>query len=140
MDELDIDIALQRFDEAVARVESLTNLAKGLRNNTVARDFIAFKAEERATRLAGLITHELVECHNSLTKTKRSVHLLARLGFEDRAREAYLEARGGLIHKRSRYVVISSIYVHPNGSSDNVYSKGIYTNISGRCPSCTSAL
>jgi hypothetical protein len=30
------------------------------------------------------------------------VNWLARLGFEDRAREAYLEARGNTIHKRSR--------------------------------------
>jgi hypothetical protein len=102
VDELDIDIALQRFDAAVLRVEKLNTLAKSLKSNVVAQDFISFKADERATKLAGLITRELVDTHNELKKTKRNVNWLARLGFEDRAREAYLEARGNTIHKRSR--------------------------------------
>jgi hypothetical protein len=102
VDELDIDIALQRFDTAVLRVEKLNSLAKGLNRNVVAQDFIGFKADERATKLAGLITRELVDTHNEIKKTKRNVNWLARLGFEDRAREAYLEARGNIIHKRSR--------------------------------------
>jgi hypothetical protein len=104
VDELDIDIALQRFDAAVLRVEKLNSLAKGLKSNVVAQDFITFKADERATKLAGLITLELVDTHNEVKKTKRNVNWLARLGFEDRAREAYLEARGNIIHKRSRLV------------------------------------
>lgn len=102
VDELDIDIALQRFDTAVLRVEKLNALAKGLKSNIVAQDFITFKADERAAKLATLITHELVDSHNNLKRTKRSVNWLARLGFEDRAREAYLEARSNIIHKRSR--------------------------------------
>lgn len=102
VDELDIDIALQSFDTAVARVEKLKGLAKSLKSNAVAQDFISFKADERATKLAGLITHELIETHNELKKTKRNVSWLARLGFEDRAREAYLEARTEIIRKRSR--------------------------------------
>jgi len=102
VDELDIDIALQRFDAAVIRVEKLNSLAKGLKSNIVAQDFISFKAGERATKLAGLITRELVDKHNELKKTKRNVSWLARLGYEDRAREAYLEARGNIIQKRSR--------------------------------------
>jgi hypothetical protein len=102
VDELDIDIALQRFDDAVGRVEKLNSLAKGLKSNQTAQNFISFKAEERATKLAGLITRELIDSHNELKKTKRNVSWLARLGFEDRAREAYLEARGQIIQKRSR--------------------------------------
>jgi exocyst complex component 8 len=106
VDELDIDIALQRFDAAVLRVEKLNSLAKGLKSNAVAQDFISFKADERATKLAGLITRELVDTHNEIKKTRRNVNWLARLGFEDRAREAYLEARGNIIHKRSRLVTL----------------------------------
>ena len=102
VDELDIDIALQRFDDAVSRVEKLKALAKGLKSNAIAQDFINFKADERATKLAGLVTHELVDTHNELKKTKRNVNWLARLGFEDRAREAYLEARSQIIQKRTR--------------------------------------
>lgn len=102
VDELDIDIALQRFDTAVQRVEKLNSLAKSLKSNVVAQDFISFKADERATKLAGLITRELVDTHNEPKKTRRNVLWLARLGFEDRAREAYLEARSNIIQKRSR--------------------------------------
>ncbi|TAQ87561.1 hypothetical protein B7494_g4137 [Chlorociboria aeruginascens] len=105
VDELDIDIALQRFDTAVQRVEQLNSLAKSLKSNAVAQDFINFKADERAAKLAGLITRELVVSHNEPKKTKRNVSWLARLGFEDRAREAYLEARGNIIHRRSRQCI-----------------------------------
>ncbi|RYP22314.1 hypothetical protein DL767_009071 [Monosporascus sp. MG133] len=105
MDELDIDIALQRFDLAVDRVESLESLARGLKNNVIAQDFINFKVEERSTKLAGLIVRELIDTHSEQSKTKRNVGWLTRLGFEDRAREAYLEARGDLIQKRSRQCI-----------------------------------
>jgi hypothetical protein len=102
VDELDINIALQSFDDAVNLVEKLKGLAKSLKGNVVAQDFITFRVDERATKLAGLITHELIDNHNELKKTKRNVVWLARLGFEDRAREAYLEARTEIIRKRSR--------------------------------------
>ena len=92
------------FDLAVDRVENLKNLARGLKKNAIAQDFINFKVEERSAKLAGLIVRELVETHGEQTKMRRNVSWLSRLGYEDRAREAYLEARGDLIHKRSRYV------------------------------------
>lgn len=114
VDELDIDIALQRFDTAVQRVEKLNSLAKGLKSNAVAQDFISFKADARATKLAELITRELVDTHNEPKKTRRNVSWLARLGFEDRAREAYLEARGNIIHKRSRYAMFISSFSFAN--------------------------
>lgn len=102
MDELDIDVALQRFEPAVARVETLKELARGLKSNAVAQDFVDFKVEERCARLAGMLLRELELTHNEQSKTKRCVGWLARLGFEDRAREAYLTARSGTIHKRTR--------------------------------------
>jgi hypothetical protein len=102
VDQLDIDIALQHFEAAVSRVEKLNGLAKGLRSNIVAQDYINAKVKERATRLAGLIIHELVDAHNELKKTKLNVDWLNRLGFEDRAREAYLGARSEVIQKRIR--------------------------------------
>ncbi|EOO01473.1 putative exocyst complex component exo84 protein [Phaeoacremonium minimum UCRPA7] len=105
MDELDIDIALQRLEPAVVRVEKMKALARGLKNNAVAQDFIEFKVEERCSRLATVITRELVDTHNEQRKTKRNVVWLTRLGFEDRAREAYLEARSNIIQKRSRQCI-----------------------------------
>lgn len=139
VDELDIHIALQRFDAAVQRVEKLNALAKSLKSNTVAQDFISFKADERATKLAGLITRELVDTHNELKKTKRNVNWLARLGFEDRAREAYLEARSNIIQKRSRYATSNIImFLSPANFAGNVSLKVIFSSISGNCHSCTS--
>lgn len=102
MDELDIDVALQRFEPAVARVEKLKAIARGLKNNVVAQDFVNFKVEERCGKLATLIIRELQTAHNEQGKTKRNVSWLSRLGFEDRAREAYLTARSDTIHKRYR--------------------------------------
>ncbi|TQS33497.1 hypothetical protein Golomagni_06157, partial [Golovinomyces magnicellulatus] len=101
MDELDIDIALQSFEPAVARVEKLKGLARGLKSNAVAQDFINFKVDERCGRLADIIIRELENTHNEQTKTKRNVSWLTRLGFDDRAREAYLVARSDTIHKRT---------------------------------------
>ncbi|POR38804.1 Exocyst complex component EXO84 [Tolypocladium paradoxum] len=105
MDELDIDVALQRVEPSVARVEKLKGLARGLKSNVVAQDFINFKVEERSTRLAGIIVRELESTHSQQMKTKRNVSWLARLGFEDRAREAYLTARSGIIRKRARQCI-----------------------------------
>ncbi|KAF4126805.1 exocyst complex component 8, partial [Geosmithia morbida] len=105
MDGLDIDIALQSFEPAVARVEKLKGLARGLKNNVVAQDFINFKVEERCGRLAGVIIRELSTTHNEQNKTKRNVSWLTRLGYEDRAREAYLAARSDTIHKRTRQCI-----------------------------------
>jgi hypothetical protein len=102
VDELDIDIALQQFEKAVQKVEKLNSVARSLKSNVVAQDFISFKADERASKLAGLITRNLIDTHNEIKKTKLNINWLVRLGFEDRAREAYLEARANIIHKRSR--------------------------------------
>ena len=102
MDELDINIALQQIEPAVALIEKLKGLAYGLKNNVIAQDFISFKVDERRAKLAVLVTRELVSTHNQQKKTKQNVSWLARLGLEDRAREAYLEARSETIQKRSR--------------------------------------
>lgn len=102
MDELDINIALQQIEPAVARIEKLKSLAHGLKSNAMAQDFISFKVDERRAKLAALVVRELVNTHNQQRKTKQNVSWLTRLGFEDRAREAYLEARSDIIQKRSR--------------------------------------
>lgn len=102
MDELDIDIALQRFEPAVATIEKLKGLARGLKGNIVAQDFINFKVDERASRLGDVLIRELEITHNEKTKSNQHVTWLSRLGFQDRAREAYLAARSDIIHKRAR--------------------------------------
>jgi hypothetical protein len=117
MDELDIDIALQRIEPAVARIEKLKGLAFGLKNNVIAQDFISFKVDERCSRLAELVTRELVDTHNEQAKTKRNISWLVRLGFEDCAREAYLEARTNVIQKRTRYVALHLQALDPKTNS-----------------------
>ncbi|KAM7200063.1 exocyst complex component EXO84 [Naviculisporaceae sp. PSN 640] len=105
MDELDINIALQQIEPAVARIEKLKSLAHSLKNNAMAQDFISFKVEERCARLAALIVRELVSSHDQQRKTRLNVSWLTRLGFEDRAREAYLDARSEIIQKRTRQCI-----------------------------------
>ncbi|KAM0342842.1 hypothetical protein ACHAPU_009206 [Fusarium lateritium] len=105
MDDLDIDIAMQRFEDAVVRVEKLKAIARGLKNHAIAQDFINFKVNERCAKLAGMIVRELELTHDNNTKTRRNVSWLTRLGFEDTARESYLAARSGVIHKRARQCI-----------------------------------
>jgi hypothetical protein len=102
VDELDIDIALQRFEAAVFSIERLRKLAKGLKGNSIAQDVINVKVDGRATRLAGILSRALVDTHSFPTATKTNVSWLTRLGFEDQARETYLRARSDIIAKRIR--------------------------------------
>jgi exocyst complex component 8 len=102
IDELDIDIALQRFEEAVSKVERLRKLAKGIKSNQVAQDIINVKIDERAATLAGSLIGTLTDTNSWKDASRQNVDWLVRLGYEDRAREAYLGARSTIIKKRSR--------------------------------------
>lgn len=104
IDELDIDVALQRFEEAAKKVEALRRIAKGIRSNAMAQNLITTKVDQRASKLAALVIKRLVDTHSLLNATQTNVGWLVRLGFEDRARESFLEARSGVIVKRARYV------------------------------------
>ena len=53
IDELDSEIALQRFEDAVRHVEKLRKITKGLKGNIVARELITTKVDARASKLAG---------------------------------------------------------------------------------------
>lgn len=123
VDELDIDIALQRFEEAVSSIERLRKLAKGLKGNTIAQDVINGKVDERAAKLAGVLSRSLVDTNSFPNATKTKVGWLTRLGFEDQAREAYLKARSDIITKRIRYASFSLITVlfNTNPSSGCVF-------------------
>lgn len=102
IDDLDIDISLQRFEQAVSRVERLRKLARGLKGNSIAQELILMKVDERATQLASVLTRELVDTPSFLNATKQNTGWLTRLGFDHRAREAYLQSRSELITKRAR--------------------------------------
>jgi exocyst complex component 8 len=102
IDTLDIDIALQRFEEAVAKVEKLRKLARSIRSNATASDIIMAKVNERASRLANSISRQLVQRSAGIERTKENVSWLLRLGFEEMARTKYLDCRTETIRSRTR--------------------------------------
>jgi hypothetical protein len=102
IDTLDIDIALQRFEDAVARVEKMRKLARSIRSNATASDIIMAKVNERAARLASSISRQLVQTSAGMPRTKENVSWLLRLGFEEMARTQYLASRTETIRSRTR--------------------------------------
>ena len=107
IDDLDIDIALHVFPTAVSKLESLRRIASSssLKSNTIARDLITSQLDERAAKLAITLIREMIETPSHLEATKTKVAFLTRLGFEDRAREAYLTARSKALSERARQCV-----------------------------------
>lgn len=105
IDELDIDIALQNLDISVDKVEKLRGIADKLKNNTIAQELILVKVNERAAKLAAVLCRELVDTPSFVESTKHTTGLLIRLGFEDRARDVYLAARGDTLTKRQRQCI-----------------------------------
>jgi hypothetical protein len=105
IDDLDIEISMQRFDEAVQKVEQLRKIAKSLKGNSIAEELVSVKIDERAAKLASILCRELVETPSYMEATKSKVTFLIRLGFEDRARDAYLNARSDMLAKRARQCV-----------------------------------
>ena len=106
LDDLDIEIALQHFEDAVVKVDRLKVLAKNIRGNEMAKNIVNYKVNERAAKLANVLIKHMVEHNNWFTSVRQHVSWVVQLGFEDRAREAYLEARGNLIKNRSRFVLL----------------------------------
>ncbi|KAL8781864.1 MAG: hypothetical protein Q9213_005805 [Squamulea squamosa] len=105
IDELDIEVAMQHFEEAVRRVEKLRKVVKGLKNNTIAQDLITTKINGRAGKLADLVVKRLVETHSFSNATQTNIAWLVRLGFDARARESFLKARSETIIKRGRQCI-----------------------------------
>lgn len=102
IDALDIDIALQRFEDAVGKVEKLRKLARSVRSNATASEIISAKVDERANKLAASIGRQLVLSSAGMERTKTNVSWLLRLGFEEMARTRYLESRTETIRVRAR--------------------------------------
>ncbi|KAL8644523.1 MAG: hypothetical protein Q9210_007211 [Variospora velana] len=105
IDELDIEVALQHFEDAVRHVEKLRKLARGLNGNAMAQDLIVTKVDGRANKLAELVVQRLEDTHSFSTATQANVAWLVRLGFDDRARESFLQARSDAITKRARQCI-----------------------------------
>ena len=114
VDELDIDIALQRFEDAVEKVEKLRRIAKSNKNNTVVKDLADGKVQERAAKLANAIIRQLVDTNSFINATKKHTGHLIKLGYEARASEAFLEARTNVLKARTRYFISENVIFDPN--------------------------
>ncbi|KAI9713157.1 MAG: exocyst complex component exo84 [Bogoriella megaspora] len=114
IDGLDIDIALQRFEDAVPKVEALRETAKGIRGNAWAQDVVTFKVDERSSKLAGVLVRGL--CDDSACgwgeHVRKHVGWMTRLGEEARARDGWLNARSGVIRKRARQCTFTGSLPH----------------------------
>jgi hypothetical protein len=144
LDDLDIEIALQHFEEAVVKVDRLKALAKNIRSNEMAKTIVTYKVNERAAKLANVLIKHLVEHNNWFTSVKQHVSWVVQLGFEDRAREAYLEARGNLIKTRTRFVPpiptpIPLLSLLTNTIQGNASSKATSPTTSFKPPTSTSS-
>ncbi|KAL2056453.1 hypothetical protein ABVK25_003477 [Lepraria finkii] len=105
IDELDSEVALQRFEDAVRHVEKLRKLAKGLKGNMIAQDLITMKVDVRAKKLADMLILRLRTTHSSLTATQQNIAHLVRLSFSSLARTTYLDSRTQLITQRARQIM-----------------------------------
>jgi len=101
-DELDIDIALQRFDEAVARVETLQQIAQTNKSNSVIQTLFNGRVTERTALLVEALIRQMADTSSFASTTQQYATWLTKLGFERRASEAYLEARDAVVKTRTR--------------------------------------
>lgn len=106
VDALDLSIALQHFDDAVALSEKLRKLAKNIKGNNVVQDIILSKLDQRGAKLATMLARRLKDTNSGAAATKENVGWLMRLGFEETARSTYLESRKEVLRKRARFVVL----------------------------------
>lgn len=106
IDALDLNIALQRFDDAVALSEKLRKLARNIKGNNIAQDILLSKIDQRATKLANILARRLKDTSSGAGATRENVGWLVRLGFEETARSGYLEARKEILRKRARFVTL----------------------------------
>lgn len=100
VDELDIDVALQRYSNAVQRIEDLRRIAARNKSNSTVQELVGGKVAIRASKLAKGITRELVEKAAWASATKHNVALLQRLGFEQQASASFLESRSEVVRTR----------------------------------------
>ena len=100
VDELDIDVALQRYAAAVSKIEDLRRIGSRNKSNVYVQELVNGKVATRATKLAKGIMRNLVERGAWAAATKANVGLLHRLGFEQQASSAFLESRSEVVRMR----------------------------------------
>lgn len=91
--ELEIDVALQRFEQAVSRVERLRGIAKTNRSNPSVQELVNIKAQKHVEKLVEWLTHFLALDQKSRTKVQDYTTWLTRLDLQQMASQRYLQAR-----------------------------------------------
>ncbi|KAF1817178.1 hypothetical protein P152DRAFT_463435 [Eremomyces bilateralis CBS 781.70] len=115
LDDLSIAIALHHFEESVEGLEKLRRLAKGIKGHAIAAERVGAAVEARAAKLGAVLVRRLIERHSWENTTKETAAWLGRIGWEDRAREAYLGVRSETIRKRARQSPFTGhlpLYIH----------------------------
>ena len=100
VDELDIDVALQRYASAVDRIEHLRSIALRNKSNVYVQDLVNDNVGARAAKLAKGILRDVAEEAALADATKKNVSLLQRLGFESAACDRFLDARDEVVKMR----------------------------------------
>ncbi|KAL9051797.1 MAG: hypothetical protein Q9162_005791 [Coniocarpon cinnabarinum] len=100
VDELDIDVALQRHGAAVERIENLRRIGARNRSNAHVQDLVQGKVRARAARLATGILRDVADKAAWSAATRSNVGLLQRLGYEQQASDTFLRARGDVVRTR----------------------------------------
>ena len=100
VDELDLDVALQRHSTAVERIEQLRRIGTTNKTNTHVQELVNGKVRARGLRLADSILRDVADRAAWATATKDAVSLLTRLGFEQQASDTFLHARSSVVRTR----------------------------------------
>lgn len=95
--ELEIDVALQRFEAAVARVERLRGIARSNRGNTAVQELVNVVAARHVDKLVGWLAHYLAQDQKARSKVQGYTAWLRRLDLEQLASRGYLQARSDWI-------------------------------------------
>lgn len=99
-DGLDIDIALQRYDDAVEKTLQLKKLAANNRGNMAVQEVLMQKIDERADRLSMVLSKRLRTNHADMTKVRECTEWLKQLGATDIAVKDYLDSRTSAVDHR----------------------------------------
>lgn len=91
--ELEYDVALQRFEKAVGTVEKLRKVAKDNKANSAVQTLLDSMAKPHTEKLTRWLVHYIEADQKAKSKVIKNTGWLIRLGEEQLASRAYLEAR-----------------------------------------------
>lgn len=103
-DEIDIDVALRNFEQAVSTIEKARVTLLGLEKDVVAMEMLRAKLDGRTTTLTNVLGRDLNNINLKKTAVVKTIGWFNRLGQGYVARDIFLTARSKLIKTRSRQI------------------------------------